>query len=148
MGQLRFTQAGPRQFSIFTYGAEWIKNPLAFAIQPDLPLEGGPIHTSGQRDKKGDSLAGVFADAAPDSWGRRLLDRAHGKGLNEFQYLTLSDDAFRQGALRFLDDKGEVIRGLAKDAVPRLIDLETLTKIARAYEQGEEITPHLDNHLD
>jgi len=141
LGQLRFTQAGPRQFSTFTYGAEWIKNPRAFAIQPDLPLEGGPFHTSGQRDKKGDSLAGVFADAAPDSWGRRLLDRAYGKGLNEFQYLTLSDDAFRQGALRFLDDKGEVIRGLANDAVPRLIDLDTLTKIARAYEQGEEIKP-------
>jgi serine/threonine-protein kinase HipA len=141
LGQLRFTQAGPRQFSAFTYGAEWIKNPRAFAIQPDLPLEGGPFHTSGQRDKKGDSLAGVFADAAPDSWGRRLLDRAYGKGLNEFQYLTLSDDASRQGALRFLDDKGEVIRGLANDAVPRLIDLDTLTKIARAYEQGEEITP-------
>ena len=141
LGQLRFTQAGPRQFSTFTYGAEWIKNPRAFAIQPDLPLEGGPFHTSGQRDKKDDSLAGVFADAAPDSWGRRLLDRAYGKGLNEFHYLTLSDDAFRQGALRFLDDKGEVIRGLANDAVPRLIDLDTLTKIARAYEQGEEITP-------
>ncbi|MDG4892621.1 hypothetical protein P9272_03310 [Mesorhizobium sp. WSM4976] len=62
----------------------------------------------------------------------------YGNGLNEFEYLTLSDDACRQGALRFLDDKGEVIRGKATDAVPRLVDLETITAIARAYEQGKE----------
>lgn len=60
-----------------------------------------------------DALAGVFADAAPDSWGRRLFERAYGNGLNEFEYMTLSDDTCRQGALRFLDDKGEVIRGKA-----------------------------------
>jgi hypothetical protein len=65
----------------------------------------------------------------------------YGNGLNEFEYLTLSDDACRQGALRFLDDKGEVIRGKATDAVPRLVDLETITAIARAYEQGKEISP-------
>ena len=64
-----------------------------------------------------------------------------GNGLNEFEYLTLSDDTCRQGALRFLDDKGEVIRGKAADAVPRLVDLETITAIARAYEQGKEISP-------
>lgn len=86
-------------------------------------------------------MAGVFADAAPDSWGRRLLERAYGNGLNEFEYLTLSDDTCRQGALRFLDNKGEIIRGKAADAVPRLVDLETLTAIARAYEQGKEISP-------
>ncbi|MEO4001959.1 HipA domain-containing protein [Mesorhizobium sp. CAU 1732] len=42
--------------------------------------------------------------------------------------------------MRFLDDKGEVIRGKAADAVPRLVDLETITTIARAYEQGKEIS--------
>lgn len=141
VGQLRFTHAGPRQFSTFAYGAEWIENPRAFAIQPDFPLEAGPFHTSGQPGNMRDALAGVFADAAPDSWGRRLLERAYGNGLNEFEYLTLSDDTCRQGALRFLDDKGEVIRGKAADAVPRLVDLETITAIARAYEQGKEISP-------
>lgn len=110
--------------------------PQAFAIQPTLTLEGGPFHTSGQRD----ALAGVFADAAPDSWGRRLLERAYGSGLSEFEYLTLSDDDCRQGALRFLDDDGQIIRGKARDAVPRIVDLEMITAIARAYEQGQEVT--------
>ena len=70
-----------------------------------------------------------------------MLERAYGNGLNEFEYLTLSDDACRQGALRFLDDKGEVIRGKTADAVPRLVDLETITAISRAYEQAKEISP-------
>lgn len=140
VGQLRFTQAGPRQFSTFTYDAAWIEDARAFAIQPSLSFESGPFHVSGQGGNARDALAGVFADAAPDSWGRRLLERAYGAGLSEFEYLTLSDDQCRQGALRFLDDKGDLIRGRAPDAVPRLVDLETITAIARAYEQGKEIS--------
>lgn len=141
VGQLRFTQAGPRQFSTFAYAAEWIENPRAFAIQPNFLLGAGPFHTAGQAGIMRDALAGVFADAAPDSWGRRLLERAYGNGLNEFEYLTLADDACRQGALRFLNDRGEIIRGGAGNAIPQLIDLETITAIARAYEQGKEISP-------
>ncbi|MBY5389723.1 type II toxin-antitoxin system HipA family toxin [Rhizobium leguminosarum] len=140
VGQLRFTQAGPRQFSTFAYDPAWIENPRAFALQPTFPLEAGPFHTSGQPGNMRDALAGVFADAAPDSWGRRLLERTYGNGLSEFEYLTLSDDACRQGALRFVDDGRKIIRGGAADAVPRLVDLEAITAIARAYEQGKEIS--------
>ncbi len=140
VGQLRFTQAGPRQFSTFSYDAAWTENPRAFALQPDLPFEGGPFHTSGQPGNMRDALAGVFSDAAPDSWGRRLLERTYGNGLSEFEYLTLSDDTCRQGALRFVDDKGEVITGRAAEAVPRLLDLQAITAISRAYEQGKEIS--------
>lgn len=136
VGQLRFTQVGPRQFSTFAYDAAWIDDPRAFAIQPAYPLESGPYHTSGPRD----ALASVFADAAPDSWGRRLLERAYGSGLSEFEYLTLSDDHCRQGALRFLDDSGKIVRGSTPEAVPRIVDLEAFTAIARAYEQGHDIS--------
>ncbi|CAN7729039.1 type II toxin-antitoxin system HipA family toxin [Neorhizobium sp. LjRoot104] len=140
VGQLRFTQTGPRQFSTFGYDPSWLESPRAFAVQPTFPLEAGPFHTSGQPGNIRDALPGVFADAAPDSWGRRLLERTYGNGLSEFEYLTLSDDACRQGALRFVDDRGEIIRGRAADTVPRLIDLEAITAIARAYEQGKEIS--------
>lgn len=140
VGQLRFTHAGPRQFSTFSYDPAWIENPRAFAIEPDFSLDAGPFHRSGQGGHTRDALSGSFADAAPDSWGRRLLERAYGNGLSEFEYLTLSDDTCRQGALRFLDGDGKVIRGQAGDAVPRLVDLEAITAIARAYEQGKEIS--------
>lgn len=140
VGQLRFTQTGPRQFSTFAYDPGWVKDPRAFILQPDMPFEGGPFHASGQQGNPRDALAGAFADATPDSWGRRLLERAYGKGLSEFEYLTLSDDTCRQGALRFLDDQGKVITGNAAEAVPRLLDLEAITAVARAYEQGKEIS--------
>lgn len=140
VGQLRFTQTGPRQFSTFIYDQEWSENPQAFAIEPALSLEGAPFHTSGRPGHMRDALPGVFSDAAPDDWGRRLLERAYGNGLSEFEYLTLSDDMCRQGALRFLDAGGEIIRGHALDAVPRLVELESITAIARAYEQGKEIS--------
>ena len=41
-------------------------------------------------------------DAASDSWGRAMMTKALGGGLSEFDYLGLSDDRTRQGALRFL----------------------------------------------
>jgi serine/threonine-protein kinase HipA len=140
VGQLRFTHTGPRQFSMFAYDEAWIGNRVAFALQPDMQLGSGPFHHSGKPGEMRDALAGAFADAAPDSWGRRLLERNYGNGLSEFEYLTLSDDACRQGALRFLDDDGKVITGAAIDAVPRLVDLEAITAIARAYEQGKEVS--------
>lgn len=140
VGQLRFTQDGPRQFSTFAYDQAWIKNPRAFAVQPNFPVEGGPFHTSGKPGEMRDALAGAFTDAAPDSWGRRLLERAYGNGLSEIQYLIWSDDACRQGALRFQDENGLIIRGKASDAVPRLVELDSITRIARAYEQGKEIS--------
>ncbi|WP_375787725.1 type II toxin-antitoxin system HipA family toxin [Bradyrhizobium sp. Pha-3] len=138
-GDLRFTKTGPRQFSIFAYDAAWSKNPNAFALQPDMPVDQGPYHASAQSGDTREALAGVFSDAAPDSWGRRLLERAYGKGLSEFEYLTLSDDACRQGALRFVDDEGKVITGKAGEAAPRLLDLQAITELACAYEQGKEL---------
>lgn len=141
VGQLRFTQTGARQHSTFAYDAAWTENPRGFSIQPDMPLDGGPFHHAGQPGATREALAGAFSDTAPDSWGRRLLERTYGSGLSEFQYLTLADDTCRQGALRFLDADGEVIRGGAPDVVPRLVDLAEITALARAYEQGREISP-------
>ncbi len=140
VGQLRFTQTGPRQFSTFAYASSWLEDPRGFAVAPNLPLAENPFYTSAKPGTASDALAGVFTDAAPDSWGRRLLERAYGNGLHEFQYLTLSDDTCRQGALRFLNEDGELIRGDAPDTVPRLIDLETITALARAFESGKDIS--------
>lgn len=141
VGQLRFKQTGQRQFSTFSYDPTWIKNPRAFTLQPDMPFEGGPFYAAAQPGNPRDALAGAFADATPDSWGRRLLERAYGKGLSEFEYLTLSDDTCRQGALRSVEDQGKIITGKDAEAVPRMLDLQAITAIARAYEQGKEISP-------
>lgn len=85
-----------------------------------------------------DSLPGVFQDATPDSWGRLLMERVHGAGLSEFDILTLSDDATRQGALRFLGEDGAVFAGKG-GPVPRLVDLDALRTAAAAVERRHEV---------
>jgi HipA-like C-terminal domain len=118
----------------------WLGSGDAFAIAPSLSLEGGPNHASARSGSPSDVLPCVFADAAPDSWGRRLLERQYGMGLSEFEYLTLSDDFCGQGALRFCGPDGDILKGTATQTVPRLIDLEVITSLARAYEQGQDLS--------
>ncbi|UPG95313.1 type II toxin-antitoxin system HipA family toxin [Luteibacter aegosomatissinici] len=139
VGRLRFTRHGSRQFSAFSYDTTWLGASRAFAIQPSMPLTEAPFFNSAKAGDSREALAGAFTDAAPDSWGRRLLERAYGSGLSEFDYLTLSDDRCRQGALRFLDERGDVLRGNAGTEVPRLLQLEEITAIARHYEQGDDL---------
>lgn len=141
VGTLRFTETPRGQHSEFTYLADWIESGQGFALAPDLPLGPVPFYASmaATADQR-DSLPGVFQDAAPDDWGRRLMERVHGAGLSEFDMLTLSDDTTRQGALRFVDDAGEVISG-DREPVPRLVDLETLRAVAARIETREEVAP-------
>lgn len=133
VGRLRFEAEGGRQHSQFEYAESWLAAEDRFALAPGLPLRPGG-HYASARDSKRDALSGCFADAAPDSWGRALLTRALGGGLTEFDYLVLSDDWTRHGALRFLNDEMEPLSALSPP-VPRLVDLEALRAIAQRFER-------------
>ena len=91
---------------------------------------------SGRGDRR-NALHACFRDAAPDSWGRALMTRALGGGLTEFDYLTLSDDRTRHGALRFLDDGLEPLSRLSPP-VPRLVELERLRTLAHQFERDPD----------
>lgn len=128
VGRLHFESDSRRQHSTFIYSPGWLRNPQAFALAPGMPLGPGPIHASGQGDAR-DALPGAFADAAPDSWGRRLMARTFGEGLSEFDYLVRSNDVTRLGALRFLDDRMEPL-SQRTDPVPRQPDIGKIRAIA------------------
>lgn len=138
LGDLIFTRDGARQFSSFTYSPAWLERRDRFQLSPELDLVSTP-HFANGRDNARDALHGPFADVAPDSWGRRLLERVHGAGLSEFDMLVLADDFSRHGALRFLDDLGYVISG-GTEAVPRLLELDRITALSRSYEQGMKLS--------
>ncbi|MGQ0566186.1 MAG: type II toxin-antitoxin system HipA family toxin [Gemmobacter sp.] len=139
-GRLRFSFERGRQHSEFSYAQAWLDNDRSFALAPDLPLGLAPFFaSSGRSGDQRESLPGAFQDAAPDAWGRMLMERVHGAGLSEFDMLTLTDDQTRQGALRFCDGKGRVITGDAA-RVPRLIDLEELRAIAATIERRGEVS--------
>ncbi len=133
VGRLRFESDGRRQHSQFEYDEAWLAAEDRFALAPGLPLRDGSHFSSGKDDKRS-ALPGCFADAAPDSWGRALMTKALGGGLSEFDYLVLSDDRTRQGALRFLGDDMKPLSDLTPP-VPRLFELERLRTLAQRFEQ-------------
>ena len=136
VGRLVFETDGRRAHSTFTYDQEWIDNPRGFDLCPQMPRASAPYHaSSGGRDsRKRDVIAGLFADTAPDSWGRKLMRRVLGEGATEFDFLITCDDTARQGALRLLQENSEPFPQVGK-AVPRLADIEDLVKIAQRFER-------------
>jgi serine/threonine-protein kinase HipA len=140
VGKLRFTQELSRQYSEFQYFESWLDDARAFAIAPHLPLGLTPFYASmASTGDQRDSLPSVLQDATPDAWGRLLMARVHGAGLSEFDMLTLSDDATRQGALRFIGENGEIISG-HRAPVPNLMQLDALRDIAVRIEQRREMS--------
>ncbi|WP_026381897.1 type II toxin-antitoxin system HipA family toxin [Afifella pfennigii] len=133
VGRLRFESDGRRQHSQFEYDAAWLAADDRFALAPGLPLREGSHFSSGKDDKRS-ALPGCFADAAPDSWGRALMTKVLGGGLSEFDYLVLSDDRTRQGALRFLGEDMEPLSDLTPP-IPRLVELERLRTLAQRFER-------------
>ncbi|MCR9194592.1 MAG: type II toxin-antitoxin system HipA family toxin [Hyphomonas sp.] len=133
VGRLRFESDGRRQHSQFEYDAAWLAADDRFALAPGLPLREGSHFSSGKDDKRS-ALPVCFSDAAPDSWGRALMTKALGGGLSEFDYLVLSDDRTRQGALRFLGEDMEPLSDLTPP-IPRLVELERLRTLAQRFEQ-------------
>ncbi len=51
----------------FAYNRLWVTGSDSFAIDPSLPLFEGDQYQA--------ALPGIFSDAAPDRWGRTLMER-------------------------------------------------------------------------
>ena len=62
------------------------------------------------------------------------MRKALGDGLTEFDFLVLSDDRTRQGALRFLGPDMEPLSDLSPP-IPRLVELERLRGLAQRFER-------------
>jgi serine/threonine-protein kinase HipA len=91
---------------VFEYADTWLANPDRFALEPALPLTRGSFAAA-----QGSTLFGSISDSAPDTWGRRLMQRAERRAaqresrsvrtLMETDYLLGVTDFTRLGALRF-----------------------------------------------
>ena len=112
VGQLWLRHRKGRESASFQYDPEWLRHPGRFELAPEMKLQSGVFHTDGER-----KIFSVFSDAAPDRWGRRLLERAESRraasvgetprALTEADYLLGCDDGTRQGAVRFTEGPGE-----------------------------------------
>jgi serine/threonine-protein kinase HipA len=153
LGVLRYDQQGARESASFEYDAAWLTDPGRFAIEPDLPLLGGPQFHRKVGD--GSIFHAAIADTEPDGWGRRVIQRDHAKRrqaarragrqvdvrpLNSLDYLLAVDDVSRVGALRLRDEDGRYQRTVDEGhrTTPPLIELGQLLAATRAVETNTE----------
>lgn len=130
----------------FSYEPGWVGANEAFTLDPSLPLYEGEQYPP--------RMPGIVSDAAPDRWGRTLLERREVqlarhqarelRRLDDWDFLVGVDDRTRMGALR-LAGPGAGADAVLSDTslpVPPLARLRELEHCAREAEEriGEELS--------
>lgn len=143
-GILEVTGAGREETSRFRYGRRYLHRKDRIAIDPiQLPLpEDNP-----DRDyfaPEGFVLFNGIRDAAPDGWGRHIMDRAAGaRALSEFDYLVATNDG-RVGALAFgpdLSGPRRVLQWTEDRFDGEVLDLAGMLTAVRELDDAEELPP-------
>ena len=102
LGTLEYDELRGKEISSFELDGDYILHPSVPFLGPDIGLF---------RGKQYPTLSygfGIFQDAAPDSWGRKIIRRREKRGnLRESDYLLGVFDLTRLGALRFRLDGAE-----------------------------------------
>lgn len=129
--------------SRFAYGRRYVQRPNALAVDPvGLPLADG--RTGAELVPPGGlALFGALRDAAPDAWGRRVIEnrlRAPPNGLPESVYLDHAGP-YRSGAL---DVRATPTSAPAGGTLPSLLELEHLRDAAERIESGEPVPAHME----
>jgi len=133
VGTMDFEARTNKQISTFRYDAEWMES--GFAIAPSMPLATGTFYSSAPSSDPRPALPGAIADCAPDGWGRRLIVGDLGGRPSELDYLLAVNDRTRQGALRFVGERGVPLADKIPP-VPRMATLSGTRRLANAFEAG------------
>lgn len=148
IGRARGNRARGKETLLFEYADGWLRDADRFALEPELPLTRG-----GFAPPAGKAIHGSLGDSAPDTWGRRLMQRAERRQaekegravrtLMESDYLLGVSDESRLGALRFRRvDENEFLAG-SRRGVPALVELGRLLqcteRILRDKETDEDL---------
>jgi serine/threonine-protein kinase HipA len=127
----------------FEYHADWLADPARFSLEPALTLGRGAFVPDG-----GLSIFGSIGDSAPDTWGRRLMQRAERRlatregrtvrTLLEVDYLLGVADVSRLGALRFRKTGDGIFQAPTAVSVPGLIELGRLLQVTERILRDQE----------
>jgi len=119
----------------FHYERDWLKDPRAFALDPDLSLDEHPFFPKPELGN-----FGIFLDSSPDRWGQTLMKRREAlqakdekrspRTLYAWDFLIGVQDQTRQGALRFRQPGTETFLGDEKIAAPPVTSLRELEAVA------------------
>lgn len=143
VGLLRSNQVRGKEMLLFEYDSTWLKSGDGFSLEPALTLNRGVF-----APPAGLATFGSIGDSAPDTWGRRLMQRAERRlaaregravrTLAESDYLLGVADLSRLGALRFRLINESDFRAPMTAGVPAMIELGRLLQITERIEHGKE----------
>jgi len=148
IGHARGNRTRGKETVLFEYADEWLRDADCFELEPDLPLTRG-----GFAPPAGQAIHGSLGDSAPDTWGRRLMQRAERRQaeregravrtLMESDYLLGVSDEARLGALRFRRVDQEEFLADSHRGIPALVDLgrllESTERLLRDEETDEDL---------
>ncbi len=127
----------------FEYHPDWLGDTARFSLEPALTLNRGAFAPA-----DGLPIFGSIGDSAPDTWGRRLMQRAERRRaaregrpvrtLTEADYLLGVSDVSRSGALRFRKLGEEEFQSPTTAGVPGLIELGRLLQVTERVLRDEE----------
>lgn len=128
---------------LFEYADTWLADAERFSLEPALALTRGAY-----APPAGQSIFGSIGDSAPDTWGRRLMQRAERRRaeregravrtLSESDYLLGVLDETRPGALRFRWKGDDIFQAPTRDGIPALIELGQLLQVTERILRDEE----------
>lgn len=143
IGIARSNKVRGSQTISFEYADGWLGDPDNFSIEPALALTKGTFAPPAGR-----SIIGSIGDSAPDTWGRRLMQRAErrqadreGRAIRtllESDYLLGVADETRLGAMRFRRVGESEFQAPIRNGVPALIELERLMRVTERILRDEE----------
>ncbi len=131
LGTLEYDEIRGKEVSSFELDRGFVLRPSVSFLGPDMGLFTGkqyPVLSHG---------FGMFQDAAPDSWGRKIIRRREKRGtLRESEYLLGVFDLTRVGALRFkLEGTDVFVNADGENPAPPWTTLRTLEDSARRFEK-------------
>jgi serine/threonine-protein kinase HipA len=143
IGRARSNRVRGKETVVFEYTEEWLKDAARFELEPGLPLSRG-----GFAPPVGQAIHGALGDSAPDTWGRRLMQRAERRKaeregravrtLLESDYLLGVSDESRLGALRFRRADGQAFLAESSRGIPALVELGRLLQCTERILRDEE----------
>ncbi len=123
IGLARSNRVRGTETILFGYDGAWLEDPERFSLEPALALGRGAF-----APPAGLATFGSIGDSAPDSWGRRLMQRAERRlagregravrTLLESDYLLGVADETRLGALRFRRAGDQTLKAPIRTGVP------------------------------
>ena len=143
-GELSLLEEGRETVgSLFGYGARYLKRANAIPIDPvSLPLSSLSGDQALYEPRGGSPLFGAVRDAAPDFWGRRVIEsslKVPPDSLPESAYLV-NAGSHRFGALDFRSSRED---GESAGALPPISELGYLLEAADRVQEGLPVPAHL-----